>query len=231
MKNGRIAQVGKYEELLRQNIEFEALVGAHSNALQLVSNAETSSKSSTATAAEKGIPEESNKNNSDAGETSDSFQIIRNQESEHDMSQDMADKGRLTQEEEREKGGISKHVYWSYLTADRGGALVPIIILSQTCFQALQVASNYWMAWAAPPSNTTESPVPLEILFSVYVVLSLGCALCVLIRSMLLVKTGLLTSQHFFQKMLHSVLHAPMSFFDSTPTGRILNRVSSSIHP
>ncbi|XP_042394595.1 putative ABC transporter C family member 15 isoform X2 [Zingiber officinale] len=226
MKNGRISQVGKYDELLRQNIEFEALVGAHSEALQLVSNAETSSKSSTSIAAEKGVPEESNTNDSDAGEISDTFQIIRNQESEHDLSQDIVDKGRLTQEEEREKGSISKYVYWSYLTTVRGGALVPIIILSQTCFQVLQVASNYWMAWAAPPSNTTESPVPLEILFTVYVVLSLGCALCVLIRAMLVVKTGLLTSQHFFQKMLHSVIHAPMSFFDSTPTGRILNRAS-----
>ncbi|CAD5197112.1 unnamed protein product, partial [Musa acuminata subsp. malaccensis] len=224
MKDGKVAQAGLFDELLRQNIGFEVLVGAHSDALELILNAETSSKS--LLAAEKNILEASS-NDSDAEKTlNTSFQNINKQESEHDICQDMADRGRLTQEEEREKGSISKDVYWSYLTAVRGGALVPIIVIAQVFFQVLQVASNYWMAWASPPSTTTESTVGLKFLFLVYILLSVGCSLCVLIRATLLVKTGLLTSQIFFQKMLHSIVRAPMSFFDSTPSGRILNRAS-----
>ncbi|URD84906.1 ABC transporter transmembrane region [Musa troglodytarum] len=225
MKDGKVAQAGLFDELLRQNIGFEVLVGAHSDALELILNAETSSKS--LLAAEKNILESSSRNDSDAEKTlNTSFQNINKQESEHDICRDMADRGRLTQEEEREKGSISKDVYWSYLTAVRGGALVPIIVIAHAFFQVLQVASNYWMAWASPPSTTAESTVGLKFLFLVYILLSVGCSLCVLIRATLLVKTGLLTSQNFFQKMLHSILHAPMSFFDSTPSGRILNRAS-----
>ena len=224
MKDGKVAQAGLFNELLRQNIGFEVLVGAHSDALELILNAETSSKS--LLAAEKNILEASS-NDSDAEKTlNTSFQNIKKQESEHDICQDMADRGRLTQEEEREKGSISKDVYWSYLTAVRGGALVPIIVIAHIFFQVLQVASNYWMAWTSP-STTTESTVGLKFLFLVYILLSVGCSLCVLIRATLLVKTGLLTSQIFFQKMLHSIVRAPMSFFDSTPSGRILNRVST----
>ncbi|KAJ0955326.1 putative ABC-type xenobiotic transporter [Helianthus annuus] len=35
---------------------------------------------------------------------------------------------------------------------------------------------------------------------------------------------GLQTCQIFFKKILNSILHAPMSFFDTTPSGRILSR-------
>ena len=37
---------------------------------------------------------------------------------------------------------------------------------------------------------------------------------------------GLEAVQKLFVKMLRSVFRAPMSFFDSTPAGRILNHVS-----
>lgn len=44
MQNGRISQAGTFEELLKQNIGFEVLVGAHSKALQSVMTVESSSK-------------------------------------------------------------------------------------------------------------------------------------------------------------------------------------------
>ncbi|RVX19100.1 ABC transporter C family member 5 [Vitis vinifera] len=48
-----------------------------------------------------------------------------------------------------------------------------------------------------------------------------------LARKAVLVATfGLEAAQKLFVKMLRSVFRAPMSFFDSTPAGRILNRVS-----
>ncbi|KAK4407016.1 ABC transporter C family member 4 [Sesamum angolense] len=49
----------------------------------------------------------------------------------------------------------------------------------------------------------------------------------VLLRSILAAVMGLKTSQIFFQQILHSILHAPMSFFDTTPSGRILTRAST----
>uniref|UniRef100_A0A2N9G8D3 ABC-type xenobiotic transporter n=1 Tax=Fagus sylvatica TaxID=28930 RepID=A0A2N9G8D3_FAGSY len=38
---------------------------------------------------------------------------------------------------------------------------------------------------------------------------------------------GLKTAQIFFSQILHSILHAPMSFFDTTPSGRVLSRAST----
>ena len=227
MQNGRIAQAGKFDELLQQNIGFEVLVGAHSQALESILNAEDSSRMLPSD--ERKITKISSDGEPDADSTTNNqFQNIDNQESEQDLCPDIADRGKLMQDEEREKGGIGKAVYWSYLSAVHGGALVPIIVTAQSLFQTLQVASSYWMAWATPPTTAKDPTVGISLLFLVYILLSAGSSLCVLVRAMLVAITGLLTAEKLFKNMLHCILHAPMSFFDSTPTGRILNRVRTS---
>uniref|UniRef100_A0A0E0PDB4 ABC transporter C family member 13 n=1 Tax=Oryza rufipogon TaxID=4529 RepID=A0A0E0PDB4_ORYRU len=224
--DGNIVQKGKFDELLQQNIGFEAIVGAHSQALESVINAESSSR---VTSTENSKPADTDDEFEAENETDDQIQGITKQESAHDVSQDINEKGRLTQDEEREKGGIGKKVYWAYLRAVYGGALVPVTIAAQSFFQIFQVASNYWMAWASPPTSATRPTVGLGLMFAVYIALSIGSALCVFARSMLVSLIGLLTSEKFFKNMLHCIMRAPMSFFDSTPTGRILNRVKTDL--
>ena len=55
--------------------------------------------------------------------------------------------------------------------------------------------------------------------------LAIGSGIFVLMRSLLISLAGLQTAQKFFVEMIESVFDAPMSFFDTTPTGRILSRV------
>ncbi|XP_006652712.1 ABC transporter C family member 9 isoform X2 [Oryza brachyantha] len=224
MQDGNIVQKGRFDELLQQNIGFEAIVGAHSQALESVINAESSSR---LTSTENSKPADTDDEFEAENETDDQIQGITKQESAHDVSQDINEKGRLTQDEEREKGGIGKKVYWAYLRTVYGGALVPVTIAAQSFFQIFQVASNYWMAWASPATSATKPTVGLGLMFAVYITLSIGSALCVFARSMLVSLIGLLTSEKFFKNMLQCIMRAPMSFFDSTPTGRILNRASN----
>lgn len=44
-------------------------------------------------------------------------------------------------------------------------------------------------------------------------------------RALLVSIAGLLAAQKYFLSMIRCIFRAPMSFFDSTPAGRILNRV------
>ncbi|KAF6135369.1 hypothetical protein GIB67_027243, partial [Kingdonia uniflora] len=220
MQNGRIAQAGRFEELLKQKIGFELLVGAHNQALESILTVENSSRTSQKLVAIDEV--------TDTDPATNAQLLNGKHDSGHNLSQEITDKGgRLTQDEEREKGSIGKEVYWSYLTAVKGGLLVPLILLAQSFFQMLQIASNYWMAWASPPTIESESVVGLKVLFLVYIGLAVGSSLCVLVRAMLVATAGLLTAQKLFMNMLFSVLRAPMAFFDSTPTGRILNRAST----
>ncbi|OEL24703.1 ABC transporter C family member 9 [Dichanthelium oligosanthes] len=223
MQGGKIVQKGKFDELHQRNIGFEAIVGAHSQGLESVMNAESSSKISSDNQKSADREYEFDAEN----EIDDELQGITKQKSARYVSHGTNDKGRLTQDEGREKGGIGKKVYWVYLRAVHGGALVPITIAAQLLFQIFQVASNYWMAWASPPSSATNSTIGLGLLFSVYIALSMGSALCIFARSMLTSLIGLLTSEKLFKNMIRCIMRAPMSFFDSTPTGRILNRASN----
>ncbi|KAL7082977.1 hypothetical protein ACP275_14G133800 [Erythranthe tilingii] len=182
MQNGKIAQAGTFNELLKHKIGFEALVGAHNQALESVQTVENSSRISDHAAAAAADNEADTTANQDN---------LREEE------------GRLVQDEEREKGSIGREVYLSYLTTAKRGGLVPIIVLAQTSFQ-----------------------MGIRFVLFVYTLLALGSALCVLIRASLVAVAGLLTSEKMFSNMLESVFRAPMAFFDSTPTGRILNRAS-----
>ncbi|KAI7725406.1 hypothetical protein M8C21_031087, partial [Ambrosia artemisiifolia] len=215
MQNGRIAQSGTFKELLKQNIGFEVLVGAHNEALESVQAVESSSRETEQTPT------------GDEESTLITELAQTRQDSDHNLCVDMSKKkGKLVHEEEREKGSIGKEVYWSYLTLAKGGVLVPFILLAQSSFQLLQIASNYWMAWACP-TDSTEIVNGMTFILLVYTLLAVGSALCILLRASLVAIAGLITSEKLFNNMLNSVFRAPMAFFDSTPTGRILNRAST----
>lgn len=212
LKDGRIAQAGKYEDILNSGTHFMELVGAHEKAMSALDSFEPGNMIS------------------DAGENLQ--QDVHKKEDKREEQDSKTDAtvvphGQLVEEEEREKGKVGFWVYWKYITTAYGGALVPFILLAQVIFQFLQIGSNYWMAWATPISKDVEPPVKGSTLILVYVVLAVGSSLCILVRATLLVTAGYKTATLLFNKMHLCIFRAAMSFFDSTPSGRILNRAST----
>ena len=51
-----------------------------------------------------------------------------------------------------------------------------------------------------------------------------------MVRSLFLAFVALTASRKMFNDMLASVLRAPMSFFDTTPVGRLVNRFSKDVY-
>ncbi|KAL6313864.1 hypothetical protein AAG906_010283 [Vitis piasezkii] len=218
MKDGRITQAGKYNEILNSGTDFMELVGAHKKALSALNSVEAGSLSEKLS-----IHEDSD----NIGGTSEVVEKEENRGGQNGKAEEIdGPKGQLVQEEEREKGKVGLWVYWKYIRTAYGGALVPFILLSQILFQLLQIGSNYWMAWASPVSDDVKPAVRGSTLIIVYVALAVGSSFCVLSRAMLLVTAGYKTATILFNKIHLFVFRAPMSFFDATPSGRILNRVA-----
>lgn len=236
MRDGEITQAGKYDDILQSRTDFEELVGAHQNALKSVSAMENSEKLSSQVLGEgpslgntttvKDFDHQ-NLQKQDIGkksrEVEEDLESKTNQEREIDKG---VKSSQLVQEEEREKGKVSLWVYWSYITAGYKGALIPFILLAHTIFQLLEIGSSYWMAWATPLTEYQKPPVSKSLLILVFMTLGLCSAICILIRSILLCLSGFRSAQQLFSNMHSCIFRAPMSFFDATPTGRILNRVS-----
>ncbi|GMJ08207.1 ATP-binding cassette C3, MULTIDRUG RESISTANCE PROTEIN 3, multidrug resistance-associated protein 3 [Hibiscus trionum] len=128
-----------------------------------------------------------------------------------------------SQEEETETGRVKWSVYSTFVTAAYKGALVPVILLCQVFFQGLQIGSNYWIAWATEENHK----VSRERLIGIFVMLSGGSSIFILGRAVFLATIAIETAQRLFLGMITSVFRAPISFFDSTPSSRILNRSST----
>ncbi|CAA7016303.1 unnamed protein product [Microthlaspi erraticum] len=208
MKDGKITQAGKYNDILDSGTDFMELVGAHTDALANVDSYEKTGSASS------------------AKPTTNQEKEVANDEDKPEKDS-VKPRGQLVQEEEREKGKVGFTVYQKYMALAYGGAVIPLILLVQILFQVLSIGSNYWMTWVTPVSKDIEPPVSGFTLILVYVALAIASSLCILIRAVLVAMTGLKMATELFTQMHLRIFRASMSFFDATPMGRILNRAST----
>ncbi|RRT47667.1 hypothetical protein B296_00053589 [Ensete ventricosum] len=224
LKDGRIIQAGRYEELLQAGTDFNALVSAHHEAIETMDILEDSSEPNRKRLTSSPSNIDQMKSEALEDELPSERKAIKEKKKVKRMR-----KKQLAQEEERERGRVSLKVYLSYMAAAYRGTLIPLIVLAQIMFQVLQIAGNWWMAWANPQTRGDKPKTNSVVLLVVYMSLAFGSSLFVFIRSVLVATFGLAAAQKLFLRMLRTVFRAPMSFFDSTPAGRILNRVSNDI--
>jgi len=129
----------------------------------------------------------------------------------------------LIQQEEREIGDTGFKPYIQYLNQKKGFLYFSLAIICHAIFIVGQIIQNYWLAAYIQDSHVTR--LKLIAVFSV-----IGCILVLflLLRSFYVVLVSYGASQMIFSKLMTSLIRAPMSFYDSTPLGRILIRVRLS---
>jgi len=92
---------------------------------------------------------------------------------------------------------------------------------------AFQVGSDWWLSrWSQESAQEQSEPGAQEHNLLVYAALSLGAALMVLARTMMVSSRGLRGARTLFLWQTEAVVRAPMRFFETTPIGRILNRAT-----
>eukprot|EP00043_Microstomoeca_roanoka_P016335 m.166363 g.166363 ORF g.166363 m.166363 type:complete len:1602 (+) comp16436_c27_seq1:218-5023(+) len=142
---------------------------------------------------------------------------------------------RLIDREQAQEGKVAWHVYKNYLSAV-GYLVVFGLIADNIITFGLQIGSNFWLSyWSTEDerhlnnANYTE-PLSTGGFLGVYAALGLGNAFGTLTISLLLAYGSIRASRIYHTNMLDRVLRSPMSFFDTTPMGRILNRFSKDIY-
>ncbi|KAK9057251.1 hypothetical protein SSX86_022086 [Deinandra increscens subsp. villosa] len=211
MREGMIVQSGKYNELLESGLDFTNLVSAHEASMQLVEMEPTTSDNISPKHLQKSPSLNPREEDQKALERSKSSSIIGT--------------AKLIKEEERETGRISLGVYKVYVTEAFGWWGVLIVLMFSVLWQVTQMASDYWLAYETSVDRAASFNPWLFI--EVYTAIAGVAFLMVFSRVISSTVLGLQTCQIFFKQILNSILHAPMSFFDTTPSGRILSRASS----
>lgn len=133
---------------------------------------------------------------------------------------------KLIEDEQREVGRVSWSVYWLYVTKAYGPGSVVLALFVIVIWQITMLSSDYWLAYET--SDAREGGFNPHTLIWVYAALCLGVIFCTLMRAFIIIIVGVKTTQIFYLEMLQQVFRAPMSFFDTTPSGRILSRVGTS---
>ncbi|KAB1204954.1 ABC transporter C family member 10 [Morella rubra] len=200
MSDGKILQEGPYHGLLASSKEFQDLVNAHKE---------------TAGSERFALLNSSHTCGTSSGETRKNYEEKQCKAHEGDQ---------LIKQEEREKGDTGFKPYMQYLNQNKGFLYFSIASVSHLIVAIGQILQNSWMA-----ANVDDPHVSTLRLVLVYLLIGLAAILFLLSRSLCTVVSGLKSSESLFAQLLSSLFHAPMSFYDSTPLGRILSRVSSDL--
>jgi ATP-binding cassette subfamily C (CFTR/MRP) protein 1 len=134
----------------------------------------------------------------------------------------------LIETERAEVGGVKWSVY-IYYTKSVGYAASAIAVAFYMIYQAFSVGSNIWLSrWSDDPRATTD-PGVRNMYLAIYGALGVLQSLAIMAATTVLSIFTLNAAIKLHHSMLMRILKSPMSFFDTTPLGRILNRFAKDI--
>ncbi|KAI0481182.1 P-loop containing nucleoside triphosphate hydrolase protein [Xylariaceae sp. FL0804] len=143
--------------------------------------------------------------------------------------EDPSSKTRQTKEH-TEQGKVKWSVYAEYAKTSNLGA-VSIYLFTLVAAQTAQIAGSVWLKnWAERNSKAGGNPEVAKYL-GIYFAFGVGSAALTVVQTLILwIFCSIEASRKLHEKMANAIFRSPMSFFDTTPAGRILNRFSSDIY-
>ena len=131
---------------------------------------------------------------------------------------------RLIQKERRSIGLVSLKVIRSYIAAMGGHLPFLFLMLQFILGELIRVAATVWLSvW----TNAGDDADHGEMFYMwIYGAILLGQVLINLINQLDFKRLGRIASDVLHRNMMWQLLRAPMSFYHTTPVGRIINRVT-----
>ncbi|XP_036307045.1 ATP-binding cassette sub-family C member 3 isoform X1 [Pipistrellus kuhlii] len=136
--------------------------------------------------------------------------------------------GTLIEEEKMETGKVKLSVFWDYARAV-GLCTTLVICLLYAGQSAAAIGANMWLsAWTNEATEDGRRNSTTQRL-GVYATLGILQGFLVVLSSIMMVVGCVRAACLLHQTLLHNKMRSPQSFFDTTPSGRILNRFSKDI--
>ncbi|KAM6244139.1 multidrug resistance-associated protein 1 isoform 3-T3 [Spheniscus humboldti] len=252
MTDGEISEMGSYQELLKQDGAFAEFLRTYANAEQSMENSDSDPSlegmtqpletDANSPSGKEGKPIENgvlvneapgklmHRQLSNSSTYSRDTGKSQHQSSTAELQKPLAEKNswKLTEADTAKTGRVKATVYWDYMKAI--GLFISFLsIFLFMCNHIASLASNYWLSlWTDDPViNGTQQYTNVRL--GVYGALGISQGIAVFGYSMVVSIGGIFASRHLHLNLLHNVLRSPMSFFERTPSGNLVNRFSKEI--
>eukprot|EP01033_Poteriospumella_lacustris_P011634 gene11634-8288_t len=142
--------------------------------------------------------------------------------------------GQLVAAERSATGNVSRQIYVTWAQAAGGVSVLGFILLFFVFGELLTILSSYWLSlWSQHNSTLTgadDVPDASGYYLGIYGTINVCVVAAAFWREYYLRLKGLDAARDLFDKVLTHVLYAPMAFFDTTPLGRVTNRLSKDVY-
>nr|XP_021513225.1 multidrug resistance-associated protein 1 isoform X3 [Meriones unguiculatus] len=237
MSGGKISEMGSYQELLDRDGAFAEFVRTYASAEQDLASEDDSvsglGKESkpvengmlVTDTVGKHLQRHLSSSSSHSGDTGQQHSSL----AELQKTGTKEETWKLMEADKVQTGQVQLSVYWDYMKAI--GLFISFLsIFLFLCNHVSALASNYWLSlWTDdhPIVNGTQEHRNFRL--SVYGALGILQGVAVFGYSMAVSIGGIFASRHLHLDLLHNVLRSPMSFFERTPSGNLVNRFSKEL--
>ncbi|XP_062954765.1 multidrug resistance-associated protein 1 isoform X2 [Cynocephalus volans] len=239
MSGGKISEMGSYQELLARDGAFAEFLRTYASAEQEQDSEDDrltgiSGSGKEAKQMENGMLVMDAAGKQPQRQLSSSSSYGEDVSRQHNSTAELQKAGakeetwKLMEADKAQTGQVKLSVYWNYMKAI--GLFISFLsIFLFLCNNVASLASNYWLSlWTDDPIvNGTQEHTKVRL--SVYGALGISQGVTVFGYSMAVSIGGIFASRRLHLDLLHSVLRSPMSFFERTPSGNLVNRFSKEL--
>ena len=211
MEHGQINAIATLDQLLTSSLEFRNLIANHADK-------EEDRPDQPNAEIEEGIPEQRSCRSESSGQAPSP-----DEGSEQPTTKQSS--VALMQEEERAVESIPWAVYVGYARASGSLWIVALLLFLLILSQGAQITASIWLSFW----TEDKLQVGRGIYLIGYTLLGVAQSVFVFAFSYTLSVGGTRASKLLHRQTFARVLRAPVSFFDTTPLGRIMNRFSRDI--
>ncbi|KAI1314392.1 Multidrug resistance-associated protein 1 [Mortierella claussenii] len=137
------------------------------------------------------------------------------------------EKAELVAPEKMMEGGVGWQTFIVYAKAASYRNIILVIIL-YVLVEIAQVGTGFWLRfWSDAAGQEQYSVAQFLVIYGAFTLAYMGFNMALFYVAN--VEASVTAARYLHDRLLNNLLRQPMSFFDTTPVGRIINRFSSDV--
>ncbi|XP_030620675.1 multidrug resistance-associated protein 9 isoform X2 [Chanos chanos] len=236
LENGEITEAGTHKDLMKAKDRYAQLI----NNYQL-EQPNDQNQDQAASEVKKGPTEQKEKNQDNIkmnGIDNQAFDMSDEKTGSDDLPKEKESRNQLVTQEVSQEGSVTWRTYHQYCKAAGGYFLLSLVMLIFVLMVGSTAFSNWWLSYwldqgtgsanVTDPGDISQNP-DIQFYQMVYGLTVIGMIILSVIKGFSFTKVTLHASSKLHDTMFKKILGSPMSFFDTTPTGRMVNRFSKDL--